>query len=158
MVIFEQVLRDLVIGLNLFENRVFLLRAPQVPAEQRKNPYCVFFPIGPTPYRSHMGPLGLLDRSYQFSIFDPSQTMALGLADALRSRLDGLRGDYEGVLFGGIFFDTQTWEYEPATAIFHITVEFTIQYRLVDPHPQPAVTTRSKQPAVETRSNRSFES
>jgi hypothetical protein len=33
MVIFEQVLRDLIVAASLFENRVFLLRAPRVPAE-----------------------------------------------------------------------------------------------------------------------------
>jgi hypothetical protein len=143
MVIFEQVLRDLIVAASLFENRVFLLRAPQVPAEQQKVPYAVFFPTGPLPLQSHQGPLGLLERDYKVAIFDPSQTKALALGDSLRMFLDGLRGDYEGVRFGAIFFRTLTWEYEIATTLFHITCEFRILFRLVNPQPKPAVPTSS---------------
>ena len=143
MVIFEQVFRDLIIAANLFEKRVFLLRAPQVPAEQAKTPYAVFLPTGPSPMHSHDGPVGLHDVTYQVSIFDSGQTKALALAESLRRYLDGYRGWYEGVEFGGIFFFASTWEFEPASDLYHITVEFQILYRLIDPQPQPAVQTRS---------------
>lgn len=143
MVIFEQVLRDLIIAANLFERRVFLLRAPQVPAEQQKTPYAVFLPTGPSPMHVHDGPLSLQDRTYQVSIFDESQTKALALAESLKAYLDGYRGMYEGVDFGGIFFYASTWEYEPASTIYHMSVEFRILYRLVNPQPQTAVTNRS---------------
>lgn len=143
MVIFEQVLRDLIVATNLFERRVFLLRAPQVPAEQQKTPYAVFLPTGPSPIHAQTGPLVLQDRTYQVSIFDESQTKALAIAESLKNALDGWKGTYEGVDFGGIFLYSSSWEYEPASILFHITVEFRILYRLIDPQPQTAVTNRS---------------
>jgi len=136
MIIFEQVFRDLLISSNLVDTRCFLVRAPQVPAEQQRNPYIVFFHLGPSPYHAHSGPLALFDRDFQVSIFDVSQTRALYIADSMRSYLDGFTGEYEGVLFGGLFYRNQVIQHEQATKLFHVVQEYRIQYRLTD-HVQP---------------------
>jgi len=141
MVIVEQVIRDLLIRTNLCETRVFLHRAPQVPAEQQKYPFMIFFHVAPLPLTAHSGPLSLINRDYQVSIYDLSQSRALGIGDALRGALDGLRELFEGVQFGGIFYRNQTHGYEVETKLHEVVQEYRIFYRLLDP--QPAVRTRS---------------
>lgn len=142
MVIVEQVIRDLIIRTNLYERRVFLMRAPQVPAEQQTNPFAIFFHVSPIPMHAHSGPLGLIERDYQVSSYDPSQTKVLGLADALRASLDGFVGEFEGVLFGGIFYRNQLSRYEQNTKLFEVIQEFRIFYRLTN-HVAPAAPNRS---------------
>lgn len=155
MVIFEQVFRDLLIQTNLVANRAFFLRAPQVPAEQQKTPYMVFFHVGPEPLHAHSGPLGLLQRTYQVSIFDVGQTRAIAIADSLRGALDGYRGEYEGVLFGLIAYRNQTSEHEQLTKLFHVVQEYRILYRLTD-HVQPAAPNRNTNRKESPHGNRSF--
>jgi hypothetical protein len=132
VVIFEQTLRDLLIRTNLVEKRVFLMRAPQVPAEQQKIPYIVFFPVGPTPHHTHNGPLNLIERLYQISVFDESQTRALGIGDALRYDLDTLSGYFENAYIGAMLYETQTWNWETNTRLFNLIQEYTVMYRLLD--------------------------
>ena len=139
MTIVENTLRRLLIQANVgFEKRVFLMFAPQVPAPQQKWPYCVFFHVAPNPLHDHGGPLDLLIREYQVSIFDPSQSKALAIADSLRNYLDGYRGTFEDTDFGGIFYMTQTGSREPDTELFHIVQEYRIQFKYL---PITAVTT-----------------
>lgn len=126
--IFEDILRDLLVGFNLVDKRVFLMRAPQVPSAQAVAPYLVYFHVGPEPMHCHSGPLDLVRREYQFSFFDKSQSRALGLSDALRQRLDGMRGDFEGVHFGGVFYRAQTSSYEDDTKLFQSITTYLIQY------------------------------
>src|SRR5215471_18676030 len=100
MVIFEQTLRELLIATNLCATRVFLHRAPQVPADKATSPYMVFFPVAPVDplgLDTHSGPSRLIERLYQVSIFDPSQSKALAVADSLRMKLDGISGPYLNV-------------------------------------------------------------
>jgi hypothetical protein len=129
--LFENTLRDLLIASNLFATRVFLIRAPQVPAEKQQWPYAIFFHVAPTPMHDQCAPLTLLTRDYQVSIFDPSQSKALALADALRTYLDGYKAEYRDVLFGGIFYVTQVSAYEPDTQLFHIVQEYRLQFKLL---------------------------
>jgi hypothetical protein len=138
MVIFEQIFRDLLISTNVAADRVFLHRAPQVPAEKQANPFIVFFPVGPESWHSHSGPLAFQDRVYQVSIFDPGQTLALSIGDTIRAALDGLRTTYEGVIFHGVFFQTQAIGWEPDTKLHHVSQDFRIQFRMTaDAQPQP---------------------
>jgi hypothetical protein len=130
--IFEDILRDLLVSFNLVDNRVFLLRAPQSPASQAVTPYLVFLPVGPEPLHAHSGPVALVREEYQFSIFDTSQSRALALAASLRQRLDGLRGDFEGVTFGGVFYRSKTTSYEDDTRLFQAIVSYFIQCRVPD--------------------------
>jgi hypothetical protein len=125
--IFEDILRDLLVGFNLVGNRVFLMRAPQVPASQAQTPYLVFTPVGPEPLHAHSGPIALVREEYQFTFFDPSQSRALMLAASLRARLDGLRGDFEGVTFGGVFYRAKTTAYEDDTKLFQAITSYFIQ-------------------------------
>lgn len=141
MIIVEQVIRDLLIQTNLCERRVFVHRAPQVPAEMQRVPFMIFFHVAPLPLVAHSGPLSLINRDYQVSIYDPSQTKALAIADSLRAMLDGFRADYEGVRFGGIFYRTQTHGYENETKLTEVVQEYRMFYRLIDP--QPVIPTRS---------------
>lgn len=133
--IFEDVLRALLISSNLVGNRVYLMRAPQNPSSPLIVPYIVFTPTGPEPMHFHSGPSGLLNRNYQTSIFDESQSRALAVADSLRAFLDGYTGDYGGVRFGSILFRLQTVQYETDTRIFQVIPEYRIRFRLLDSFP-----------------------
>ena len=145
-VIFEDVLRDLIVTANLTDRRVFLMRAPQAPAAQAVTPYMVITPTGPSPEHTHGGPVGLLTRHYQVAIFDPSQYLALAIADALRTHLDGYKGTFGGVEFGAIFFRLQSNAYEPDTKLWAVITEFRMRFRMSD-----AITTTKAVPkAVRT--------
>jgi len=150
MVIVEQVIRDLLIRTNLCGSRVFLHRTPQVPAEQQKNPFMIFFHLSPLPLGAHPGPLTLMNRDYQISIYDPSQSKVLAIADSVRASLDGFREEFEGVRFGAIFYRNQTHGYETETKLHEVVQEYRMFYRLIDP--QPVIPTRSNNRST-TRSN-----
>jgi hypothetical protein len=145
MTIFEQTLRSILIAANLVSDRVFLIRAPQVPQAKMVYPFIVFFHIAPTPYYAHDGPLTLLEREYQVSLFDLSQSKALAMADTLRQYLETQRGDYAGAAIYSVFYRTQTHAYETDTKLFQIVQEYRIQFSM-----QPGGT--FSQPAVLTRS------
>ena len=133
--IFEDVFRAMLIQLNLTDKRVWLLRAPQKPTVKPMVPYMIFFPVGPIPLHSITAPLDVLQREYQVTIFDTSQSRGLAIADSLRTRLDGMRGDYMGIHFGAIFFKFQTSGYEPDTELFSIVVTFEILFQYLGPLP-----------------------
>jgi len=128
--IFEQTLRDVLINANVTDDRVFLVRAPQVPAAKAANPYMIFFAISPTPHYDHSGPLDTKDRDYQVSIFDPSQSKALALADTLRDYLEHFRGDFSNVRFGAFFHRNQTHQYETDTKLYQIVQEWRILFAM----------------------------
>ena len=132
MVIFEQTLRQILVRTNLVGKRVFLMRAPQVPAPEVEAPYFVFFPVGPTPYVTHHGPLNVIQRLYQISIYDTAQSRALAIADSLRQAIHTLHGDFAGVHIGSCLYQTQTWGWELETQIFHIIQEYSIQFQFLD--------------------------
>lgn len=131
-VIFEDVLRALLVETDVADSRVFLMRAPQVPADKQRTPYLIFFAVGPAPQHTQTGPVAVLDREYQVSIFDPSQSRAIAIADSLRAKLDGVRGDYAGIRFGGIFYRSQSATFEPLTQLFHVIVTFRILFQFLD--------------------------
>jgi hypothetical protein len=142
MVIFEQTLRDLLIRTNLVDTRVFLQRAPQVPAEQQTIPYIVFFlvaPVDPLGLTTHSGPLNQYEGLYQVSVFDNSQSRALAVGDSLRFYLHTLTGDFENVHIGRILYMTQTWAWEPDTLLFQVIQEYRIMYNYLT-YNQPPVT------------------
>jgi hypothetical protein len=146
MVIFEQTLRDLLIHTNLVGTRVFLMRGPQVPADQQHIPYIVFFMVGPVDplgLTTQHGPLDQIDRLYQVSIFDNSQSRALAIADSLRMFLHSLSGDFENVHIGHSFYMTQTWAWEPVTLLYQVIQEYRIMFRYLNQDPPPVTPTRS---------------
>jgi hypothetical protein len=132
MIIFEQTLRQILIDTNLVARRVFLMRAPQVPAPEVQAPYLVFFAVGPTPYVTHHGPLALTQRLYQVSVFDSQQSRALAIADSLRAALDTLHGDFANVHIGHFLYQTQTWSFEIETQVFQIIQEYSVQYSFLE--------------------------
>lgn len=129
--IFEDVLRSLIVGTDIASTRVFLMRAPQAPADQLKTPYVVFIPVGPSPVYSHRGQLSMQDTEYQISIFDASQSRALAARDTLRSKLGGIRGVYAGVNIGGMFYRSDKVAYESASDLHHVIVTFRIQFEFL---------------------------
>src|SRR5262245_2622438 len=129
MVIFEQTLRKLLIDSNLVANRVFLMRAPQVPTERLQIPYIVFFHVAPLPHVTHRGPLKQIERDYQISIFDNSQSRALAIGDSMRQWLNTYHGLYENVVFGSTFYMTQTWTYEQDTKLFQVIQDYRIVFQ-----------------------------
>ena len=133
--IFEDVLRAMLIQLNLVDKRVWLIRAPQKPTVNPMVPYMIFQNVGPIPLHSITAPLDVLQREYQISIFDTSQSRALGIADTLRTRLDGARGDYYGVHFGAIFYKAQTSGYEPETELHNIVTSFEMLFQFLADYP-----------------------
>jgi hypothetical protein len=131
MIIFEQTLRDLLIQTNLVADRVFLMRAPQVPNQKTQTPYVVFFmvaPVNPLGLKTHIGPIDQVERLYQISIFDSSQSRALAIGDSLRVYLDTLNGDFENVHIGHSFYMTQTWAWESDTLIYQVIQEYQIMF------------------------------
>ncbi len=85
---FEEALRYFITSAALaVGSNVFSAFAQQRPA----TPYLVYVQIGPRPLHSHSGPPspGILQRLYQFSWFDPSQSSSIAGADSLRVLLDG---------------------------------------------------------------------
>jgi hypothetical protein len=152
MIIFEQTLRDLLTQTNLVGSRVFLMRAPQVPASQQKTPYMVFFmvgPVNPIGLKTQTGPLDQIDRDYQVSIFDRSQSTALAIGDSLRMYLDTYSGDFENVHIGHSFYMTQTWAWEADTLLYHVIQEYRIMFNYLSEAPPPVTPT-----AVEHRNRR----
>jgi hypothetical protein len=145
MTIVEQAIRDLLIQTNLTERRVFLVRAPQAPAATAVTPYMVFFHVSPQPLHSHSGPLDLLRRDYQISIFDPSQTKALAIADSLRAAIDGFHQTFGDVRFGSILYRNQTHAWEAKTQLMHVIQVYRMQMHLL-PSSTTRSTTRSSQP------------
>lgn len=133
--IFEDVLRDLLIHSGLVDNRVYLIRAPQTPTM----PYMVFTPTGPEPVHMQDGPSDLETRNYQTSIFDTSQSRAIAIADGLKRYLDGYSEYFEGVRFGSIFYRVQTVQYELDTRVFQVIPEYRMRFRIETL--SPAVTT-----------------
>jgi hypothetical protein len=129
--IFEDVLRALLVGTDVAGTRVFLARAPQVPADQQRTPYLVFFSVGPTPRHAMGGPVSVQDVEYQVSIFEPSQSKALAIAATLKQKLDGVAGDYAGVRFGGIFYRSQSSDYESHANIHHVFMTFRILFEFL---------------------------
>ena len=127
--IFEDVLRDLVVYQNLVGTRVFVQHAPQVPASQMATPYMVLLNVGPSPLHAMGGPLDVIMREYQFSIFDTSQFTALALADSLRGALDGWHGDYEGIHFAAILYKAQTSAWEQSDELHHVVTSFDVIFR-----------------------------
>lgn len=131
MNIVENVIRDLVTATNVVADRVSLLHGPQVPQPKLVVPYITISPVGVYPKPTMEGPLQLIDREYQFSIFDSSQSRGLAIGDTVRQAFDGARGDYELVRFGACFNTLQTWGYESDTKLFQIIQQYRFLYRLL---------------------------
>ena len=148
MIIFENVFRQMLIDTNLTEKRVFLSRAPQKPSPPVKTPYMVYFHVGPEPIHVMEGLLTPLIRVYQVSIFDPSQSRAIAIADTLRDMLVYWRGVYQDALIHGIFYENETSAYEIDTEIHQKIIEFRIIYRWLNLQPakfHPSSINRSTQ-------------
>jgi hypothetical protein len=157
MVIFEQTFRDLLIQTNLVADRVFLMRAPQVPNTKATIPYIVFFmvaPVAPILLKTQTGPLDQVERLYQVSVFDTSQSRALAIGDSLRMYLDTLSGDFENVHIGHAFYMTQTWAWESDTLLYQVIQEYQVMFNYLNPAPPPVTPTTARRLARQpVRSN-----
>jgi hypothetical protein len=139
MRIIEDVIRELVAALELpFASRIFLMRAPQAPAPSPAVPYCVMIPAGTNPIHGTHARSYLMNRVFQFSIYDSSQTRALWVSETLRLKIDALRGHFGGVNFGAILLRAQTAAApEIATGLFHVISDYEFIYSFC-PEPSAA--------------------
>jgi hypothetical protein len=125
---------------------VFLMRAPQKPTAALQTPYVVFFhvaPWNPVGLVTQRGALDWLERDYQISVFDNSQTRALAIADSYRMYLNTLHGDFQNVSIGHSFYVSQTSGWEPDTQLHQVISEFRIMFRYLNPEPPPVTPNRS---------------
>jgi hypothetical protein len=133
---FEEALRFFItsaalgVGSNVFS----AYSASQKPS----TPYLVFVQIAPRPLHSHQGPPtpGILQRTYQFSVFDPSQSSSIANADSLRVLLDGFSGTM-AVAAGpsaqtfsvkACLFVGQKYMFDPDARIHMQALDFFIQF------------------------------
>lgn len=141
MTIFEQTLREVIASVNLVANRVYLMRSPQVASSQVIVPYVVFTPVGAITYDSQSGPSQLIQRDYQLSIFDTSQSRALAIADSYRIRLGGLPAGLvvDPYQINSCFFITQSSGWENEDEYFQVIQQYRIMHRnLARPTPYTA--------------------
>lgn len=132
---FEEALRYFLTSASLaVGSNVFSAYSQQRPT----TPYLVFVQIGPRPLHAHNGAPspGILQRVYQFSIFDPSQSSSISIADALRVLLDG----YSGVMavsadpsaqqysVKACLFQSQKYMYDNESRVHHQALDFFVQF------------------------------
>lgn len=110
-------------GLDI-SSRVYSHKAPQ-PATP---PYCVFYRISPEPVRSQSGAGTLMQRTFQFSVFSPSQSTALSTGDALRAALDGYSGTMGGLSVKSVMWQTDRMDYDDVTKLFGFSADYRFQY------------------------------
>lgn len=113
------------------ENRIYSHAAPQTGS----TPYIVIYRISATPRMTHKGAPGMIERQMQFSIFGPSQSQILGIADALRRLINGYAGAMGDYTVRGVFWQGERPGYNELSKLHQISSDFTFQY--VD-EPEPA--------------------
>lgn len=132
---FEEALRYFITSAALaVGSNVFSAFSQQRPT----TPYLVFVQIGPRPLHAHNGPPspGILQRIYQFSIFDPSQSSSISIADALRVLLDGYRGvmaisadpSAQQYSVQGCLFQSQKYLFDTDARVHMQALDFFIQF------------------------------
>lgn len=115
---------------RLGTDRIYSHRAPQVLPAPVKDPYIVFYRVTPNPQHTHSGPSKGIERTFQFSDFHESQSVALALADRLRRELDGYRGLMGDVLVYGCFWAFDDYNFNDLTTpqLHQINTDFRIHY------------------------------
>ncbi len=118
----------------LLGSNVFSAFAQQRPT----TPYLVFVQIGPRPLHSHQGPPspGILQRTYQFSTFNPSQSGGILVADTLRIALDGFSGimpvsadpSAQQYSVRAVLFQSQKYMFDLDTQLHMQAQDFFIQF------------------------------
>ncbi len=132
---FEEALRYFITSASLaVGSNVLSAYAQQRPS----TPYLVFVQIGPRPLHAHNGPPspGILQRTYQFSWFDPSQSSSIAGADSLRILLDGYRGimavsadpSAQQYSVQGCLFQSQKYMFDLDSQVHMQALDFFIQF------------------------------
>jgi hypothetical protein len=107
------------------QSRVYSHKAPQ----NATAPYIVIYRISATPRHGHRGGVPTLERLFQFSVFSPSQSEAIGIADALRRLLDGYSGAMGSYSVRGAFWSNERALFNEVSGLHQIAADYTIQYR-----------------------------
>ncbi len=113
---------------------VYSALAPQ----RAPTPYIVYVRKSVKPLHMQTGPPspGILQRIYTFSIYDPSQSRTIMIADALRVLLDGYRGvlavaaNPSAQQYGvsACLFRTQKYMFDRDTQLHMQALDFFIQF------------------------------
>jgi len=105
-------------GLNAIINgKIFPQRAPQSASatspEKISEPYIVWKRVSPVDHDRHLlGPSGLVSEVFQLFIYDLDSETAETIAQLLRLKLDGFRGDMNGENVRSIVLDEEDDELE----------------------------------------------
>ena len=117
----EQELQPLVAQIAVLGDRVYPSgEAPQKPV----TPYIVYFLVDDNEDFTHDGPTGLVTARFQFSIYADTALSAKTIAKELKTLLN----DYKSASIQGAFYDSQSDQYEQATRLHHVPVDFMITY------------------------------
>lgn len=111
------------------ENRVFSHKAPQASGQSVAEPYLVIYRISPTPRHVHAGPVPVIERLFQFSIFGRSQSAVLECADALRRLMDGYRGPMGSYDVSGVFWSGERMLLNETSGMHQAACDYRIHYR-----------------------------
>ena len=107
--------------------RIYYVNAPQ----DVETPYIVFFKVSATRGRSLTGTSHLVTSHFQFSIFSETYYEAKQIAEqiqlALQDKNNEIIGGDSGVRVS-IQYDGEQDLYEPETGLYHIPVEYLIDY------------------------------
>jgi hypothetical protein len=116
---------------GLSTDRVYSHRAPQnLPTALADPAYIVFYRISAGPGHTHSGPIVKgIERTYQFSVFHMSQSVALAMADRLRRLMDGFRGLMGTVNVSGCFWAGETYSYTQESSMHGMNVDMRITYK-----------------------------
>lgn len=120
------------LGYQLATDRIYFSRAPQnVGADA----YVVFYRIAAEPdeHTHSGGPSPVITRTYQFSAFHESQSVAAALADHLRRKLDGFRSVMTLPQVNGCYWAGETYAFTPDTTppIHQFNNDFRVHFREV---------------------------
>ncbi len=127
--IIEEALRTYVIGVTavsaLIGSRFYPLRIPENPTY----PAVTYQRISGPRIRSHTGPSNLAYPRFQLDCYGATYLSAKASATALRVALDGYKGLMGTVAVGSVLLMDDRDDYDPATRIWRVSLDFIIGHQ-----------------------------
>lgn len=127
---FKTELRDFLLASSgiaaLVGNRIFATQAAQRP----NLPYLVFFTVTASETKAHDGPTGNEEYRIQIDVYSDTVAGCEELRDLIKSRLNGIRTNWETVRVQSCFFDNEFDEYDDTAKVKQKTMDFI--FRIAD--------------------------